>query len=57
LDVLRTSPLPGQAPIGVLPLMDWLPSTFTVPFGDRGLLTYAVMRDMPVVKLLDLVWT
>jgi hypothetical protein len=53
----QEGPYPDDLPgMGVLVYQDpTKPNSFTIPF-DHGLLVYQVMKDQPVVKLLDAFW-
>lgn len=57
LEELMVGPYPDDSPgLGILPVQDdTKPNGFTAPF-DAGLLAYQVMRDMPVIKLVDVFW-
>lgn len=51
---LIENPLPGDGDI--LPLQDpTRPNGYTASFGD-GLVLYQVMKDQPLVKLIDVLW-
>jgi len=54
---LMVGPYPDDAPdLGIMPFRDPAkPNGFTAPF-DAGLLAYQVMRDQPVIKLVDVFW-
>lgn len=43
--------------LSILPYQDPArPNAFTVEFEERALLLYQVMKDQPVIKLVDAVW-
>ena len=50
-------PYPADQPsMGILPYQDYTkPNSFTVPM-ERGSIWYQVMRDFPVIKLIDAFW-
>jgi hypothetical protein len=62
LERVLQAPYPGDDPlIRVMPLKEsTMPNCFTVPFDPGsdggGLIVYQVMKDFPVVRLLDAVW-
>lgn len=53
----QDGPYPEDQPgMGVLTYQEpSRPNCFTIPF-DHGLLLYQVMRDFPVIKLVDAFW-
>lgn len=55
--LMRSGPYPQDQPHrGIQPLQDpGKPNGFTAPFDD-GLLAYQVMRDLPVIRLVDAFW-
>lgn len=57
LELLTTGPNPEDQPgAGLLPMQDPdMPNAFTAPF-DAGLLSYQVMKDHPLVVLIDVFW-
>lgn len=57
LELLVSGPNPQDQPgTRILPLQDpTKPNGFTAPF-DAGLVAYQIMRDQPVVVLVDVFW-
>jgi hypothetical protein len=55
--LMEYGPYPEDQPsLGILPLQDpRRPNGFTAPF-VAGLVSYQVMRDHPVIKLVDAFW-
>lgn len=55
--LMEVGPYPDDQPArNILPLQEEsTPNSFTAPF-NQGLLAYQVMRDHPIIKLVDVFW-
>jgi hypothetical protein len=53
--VLAQGPLPGESPLAVVPYAA-IPSAYSVPFGDEGLLIYLVLPARRTIGLVGLIW-
>jgi hypothetical protein len=53
--ILAQGPYPGESPLPILPYVA-IPSAYTVPVGEEGLVVYLVLPATRTIGLVGLIW-